>query len=739
MLRQLHSLPGLFSAVLVVLMGLTGAWLSLDPAIERLGATVPRDLSVAELAGRVARHYPQVEQIQRTPSGALIAYYNANGVAAAARIDATSGKAIAPYAPSAASRWIKQLHRSFLLDTPGRVAAGIAALAMLVLSVSGTLLLVKRVGGWRQLARPLHGSRSQRWHAKAARAAVAGLLVSALTGAYLSAATFELVPGGDHPEPDFPAVTSGGPARPAATLAALKSTELAQLHELVFPMPGDPSAVYTLRTAQGDGYVDQSTGQLLSYRSHGSANHAYAIVYSLHTGEGLWWLGLLLGVCALAIPWLAATGAAAWWQRQRARPRIRGNSAAQAAQTIILVGSENNSTWGFARVLHDALRASGQRVHTAAMNQLAPRYSAADMLFLLTATYGDGEAPASANQFLTLLERVPANPAIGFAVLGFGDRQFAHFCQFARDVDTAMAQHGWRRVFEPTLIDRQSSQAFAAWGGEVGALIGAELKLEHAPVHPQTFKLALRERIEYGPQELEPTAVLRFGAPPGASDEGLLSRWFGKRRLPHFEAGDLVGVIPPGSPIPRFYSLASDARSGVLEICVRRQIGGLCSTYLYALQPGACIDAFIQPNPQFRPASGMAPVILIGAGTGIGPLAGFIRNNVAKHPMYLYWGGRDPDSDFLYEPELRNYLADRRLTQLHTAFSRVKDGVRVQNRLIDDAETLRSLIGGGGQVLVCGSAAMAGSVRTALNTVLAPLKLDVQALRVAGRYREDVF
>jgi sulfite reductase (NADPH) flavoprotein alpha-component len=165
----------------------------------------------------------------------------------------------------------------------------------------------------------------------------------------------------------------------------------------------------------------------------------------------------------------------------------------------------------------------------------------------------------------------------------------------------------------------------------------------------------------------------------------------------------------------------------------------MCSTYLHGLQPGDCIEAFIQPNPQFRPASGKAPVILIGAGTGIGPLAGFIRNNTGKHPMYLYWGGRDPESDFLYEPELKNYLADRRLTQLHTAFSRVDNGVRVQTRLTEDADNMRKLISNGGQVLVCGSSAMAHSVRAALDDILAPINLSVQALSTGGRYREDVF
>jgi sulfite reductase (NADPH) flavoprotein alpha-component len=739
MLRQFHSLPGLISALLIMLLGITGAILSLDPALDRLGTSLPAGVSVAEFAGRVARHYPRAEQIERTPSGSLIVYYSADSGAGADRVDPSSGKAIAPHVPSAFSRWVKQLHRSLFLDTAGRIASGITALAMLVLGISGILLLIKRVGGWRQLIRPLHGSRSQRWHAEVGRIAVAGLLLSALTGTYMSAATFGLIADGMQAEPDFPATTSGGPPLPASRLPALMATDLADLRELVFPIPGDRSAVYTLRTVQGDAYVDQSSGARLAYRQHSGVREAYELVYKLHTGEGLWWLGLMLGLCALGAPWLAVTGATVWWQRQRAKPRISGNSAAQSADCVILVGSENNSTWGFARVLHEGLRKAGQRVHTAPMNQLSSRYSAARNLFILTATYGDGDAPASANRFLALLDGVPANPAAGFAVLGFGDRQFPKFCQFAKDVDAAMLDHGWPRVLDLATIDRQSTQEFARWGVTVGERLGIELKLEHTPAHPRTFSLRLHERIEYGRQEQEPTVVLRFSAGEEREPARLLERLFRRHRLPHFEAGDLVGVIAPGSPMPRFYSLASGARNGILEICVRKQPGGVCSTYLHGLKPGDCIEAFIQPNPQFRPASGKAPVILIGAGTGIGPLAGFIRNNTGKYPMYLYWGGRDPESDFLYEPELRNYLADRRLTQLHTAFSRVANGMRVQNRLIDDADNMRKLIENGGQVLVCGSGAMASSVRQALDAVLAPLNMTVQTLRAGGRYREDIF
>ncbi|MGV3743319.1 MAG: PepSY domain-containing protein, partial [Burkholderiaceae bacterium] len=405
MLRKIHSLAGLIAALLVILLGVTGAVLSVYPAMDRFGTTIPSRLSVAELAGRAAAHYPKIEQIERTPSGSIIVYYQTDSGPGADRIDPLTGARIAAYAPPGFSRWVKQLHRSLFLDTAGRAATGITAVFMLVLCVSGILLLVKRVGGWRQLVRPLHGNFSQRWHAEVGRTVVFGLLLSALTGTYMSAATFGLVSDGMQDEPDFPAATSGGPPTPAARLPALVATDLADLRELVFPLPGDPAGVYTLRTAHGDGYVDQSNGALLVHRAHSGTRNLYELIYQLHTGAGLWWLGLLLGICALGVVWLAATGAIVWWQRQRARPRIAGNSPAQSAETLILVGSENNSTWGFARVLHDALRKAGHRVHTAPMNQAPFQNSPAGLLFILTATYGDGDAPASANQFLAQLAR----------------------------------------------------------------------------------------------------------------------------------------------------------------------------------------------------------------------------------------------------------------------------------------------------------------------------------------------
>lgn len=743
MLRQLHSLPGLIAALFVIALSVTGAILSVNPALERVETVIPASgqISVAELASKVAEHYPGAEQIVRTPSGTLMVYYTQDDQVGVDRVDPETGQGIAPYEPSSFSRWVKNLHRSFLLDTTGRAVAGIAALLMVVLAFSGAMLLAARLGGWRQLLRPVRGNLSQRLHIELGRAAILGLLLSALTGCYLSANTFGLVPEGQEADPEFPMEINGAPPAAIDTLSALKTTDLNSLRELVYPYPDDPEDVYTLITDQGAGYIDQVSGEWLSYQPHDAAYSLHEFIKMLHTGEGLWWLGLILGLAALTVPVMAVTGTLIWWKRQRSKPRLTANSRANAADSVILVGSESNTTWGFAKTLHDSLVQAGHRVHTAPMNQLASHYHDAQRLFILTATYGDGEAPASANRFLARLEKITKTPELPVAVLGFGDQQFPRFCGFAKDVETILTAKGWPQLLPLDTINRQSSQEFTRWGDAVGKLLDIELTLAHAPKRPRTTTLVLTERVNYGVDVQAPTAVLRFTA----AEKG------GKAKLPYFEAGDLVSILPPDSQtekspdsqpkwiVPRLYSLASASKDGTLEICVRQHPGGLCSGFLHALPIGGTIEAFIQPNPDFRPAAGKAPVVLIGAGTGIGPLVGFIRHNIRHHPMHLYWGGRNPQSDFLYEPELNTYLADKRLTKLCTAFSRVEQRAYVQDKISADGPELRQLIEKGAQIMVCGGRGMAASVMATLEEVIAPLGMDVATLKAQGRYREDVY
>lgn len=741
MLRKLHSWPGLVAALFLVVLAATGVVLSVVPAIERASSTIPAagEISVGSLAARIVAHYPGTEQIQRSLSGEVVVYYNRDGQPGADLVNPVTGEVIGPYQPSVFMRWVKNLHRSFLLNDAGRILAGGLAALMVLICLSGMFILARRLGGWKALLRPIAGSGSQRIHAELARFAVIGLLLSALTGSYMSAVRFGLLPEATNTEPSFPAQVSGGTPAPVGSLSALQSVDANELRELVFPYPDDPNDIYSLSTTQGAGFVDQSTGELLQYQPRSTGNQLQHWMIRLHTGEGLWWLGLLLGMASLTVPALSVTGLQIWWQRRSSSVRLGKSASVEEAEIVILVGSEGNTTWGFAEDLQSKLNQSGKKVHCASMNDLAKHYPKASALFILTSTYGDGDAPSSASQFMTRLEYFKANDGLAFVVLGFGDQQFPKFCQYAQEVDAALCRKGRQRMHTVTRIDRGSARQFREWGEAIGKQMGISLALTHNPAPAVMSEFELVERVDYGVAVHAPTSILRFK--PLKKERNLWQALLfqNRQRQPSFEAGDLFGVMPPEDQAARLYSLASSASDGQLEICVRKQTHGLCSSYLHSLKPGDRIAGFIQHNPGFRPAGGAKPIILIGAGAGIGPLAGFIRKNTARNPMYLYWGGRNPQSDFLYQPELGCYLDDHRLTGLNTAFSRSTEKAYVQDAIIADETVLQQLIEKGAQVLVCGGREMASGVRQVFDSILKPIHLDVDELRAEGRYLEDVY
>lgn len=733
MLRKLHSLPGLVAALLLAVLALTGSVLSVFPALDRAQAPAAAAIDVATLAARVSARVPGVETLVREPSGAIVAYHLVGEEQRASVIDPASGTVVGPYRASATQRWLKNLHRKLLVGDAGRVVTGVAAATLLFIVISGLLLLARRMGGWRRLLAPVRGNTLQRLHDETARVALAGLVLSAATGVLMSLSTFGLLPEGSGVDPTLDVQPSAATRVALARMPALQGVPLAQLRQLKLASPDDPADVIELQTADGSGAVDPATGAWLAFAPRDGWQQLDATVRMLHTGEGLWWLGLLLGACSLSVPLLGVTGTLLWWRRRQAAPRLAGNVAAQEADTVLLVGSEGNTTWGFAAALHAALTRAGLRVHAAAMNDVAPRYRSARRLLVLTATYGDGEAPESARQFLERLQGLPAGAGLPFAVLGFGDRQFPKFCGYAAQVHEALAAHGFAPMREAGTVDRQSEPEFRAWCDWLGQAFGVALEVRYTPLLPPTTRLQLVSRTDYGTDPDTITAVLRFAPAQSARRRP----W--RSGLPAFDTGDLLGVVPPGGAAPRYYSLASASADGVVEICVRRHPDGVCSSYLTDLQPGATIEAFVRPHESFRPAASAAPVILVGAGTGIGPLIGFVRHNPPQRPMHLYFGARDAHDGFLYREELGTLVDDRRLRSLTTAFSRSANKAYVQDRLLADAPRLRELVGQGAQILVCGGRRMAEGVAAAWDRILAGAGTSVAQLRAQGRYVEDVY
>jgi sulfite reductase (NADPH) flavoprotein alpha-component len=150
-----------------------------------------------------------------------------------------------------------------LVSRNGRQLTSAGAAAVLLPSVSGIALVLRRMGGWRHVLRPLNGAFAGRIHVEVARVAVFGLLLSSLTALWMTASTFGFLPDAAGP-PAFPKVSGQGDFT-MVQMQAPHETRVSALRDLTFPYPGDLTDAFALRTDTGEGFVDQGTGSLLAW------------------------------------------------------------------------------------------------------------------------------------------------------------------------------------------------------------------------------------------------------------------------------------------------------------------------------------------------------------------------------------------------------------------------------------------------------------------------------------------
>lgn len=243
--------------------------------------------------------------------------------------------------------------------------------------------------------------------------------------------------------------------------------------------------------------------------------------------------------------------------------------------------------------------------------------------------------------------------------------------------------------------------------------------------------------------------------------------------LERFEAIELplaVFLEMMGPIRPRFYSISSAPQAnprhvrltvGLLEgpaLSGDGQYRGTCSSYIASLEPGDAVYGYVRvPSPTFAPPADPAtPLILIGPGTGIAPLRGFLEERATQHASgtqvglsQVFVGCRHPEHDYFYKQEMQAW-EQAGIAQIHTAYSAVTGHPArfVQNAIANAADTVWQAIEDGAYIYVCGDGRrMAPAVREALAAIhrqktgsddetaqqwLAQLEAD-------ERYQQDVF
>lgn len=132
----------------------------------------------------------------------------------------------------------------------------------------------------------------------------------------------------------------------------------------------------------------------------------------------------------------------------------------------ILFGSQTGNAQNLAGVISESLAHEGFESVVLDMGELEPEsiYDI-DYLMIVTSTYGDGEPPDNASEWMSYLkfsEELDLSH-LKFAVLGLGDSYYPHFCQCAKDFDEYLSKHGGLSLVKRLDCDLYYEEQYPDW------------------------------------------------------------------------------------------------------------------------------------------------------------------------------------------------------------------------------------------------------------------------------------
>jgi sulfite reductase (NADPH) flavoprotein alpha-component len=837
-LFQLHWFFGISAGLVLALMGITGAAVSFQDEILRT-----LNPSVLHVEKQIAGVLPPAELVEKieSASGKIVSMLwveTDSGNAARVIFTAPPGERrgqmryFDPYTAEFMGDvtgqdffgLMLQLHRFLAMGDTGRQITGACTLILVFFCLSGLYLRWPRQWkswrAWLTLDWKKKG-RSFNWdlHSVAGTWCLVFYLLAALTGLSWSYEWYnkgltrllsdspqnERVRSGRGPAPSGPAPTADYAAMWSSIYSAA-GPGLSSYNVRMPPVAGQPATVFYLLKdsphdqARNQITLDPVTGAVSRHDRYSDKSlkaQLLTSIYALHVGSYFGLLGrIILTIAALSMPLFFVTGWLLYLDRRRKKRQIKdarkGLEQPGSDAPAWLIGFASQS--GFAEQLAwqtaGQLQAAGLPVKVQPLADVSEQdlRDSSNALFVVS-TFGDGEAPDSARGFeRKVLGRAPSLESLNYAVLGLGDRQYQHFCGFARRLHTWLGAHGGKTLFAPVEVDGGDPYALRHWQQQLGLLTGqAPVDTWQAPSYdnwtltrrelmnpdssgapvyllgltaPSTSSWLAGDLVEVLPRNgawaiehfldglgIDGRATVELDGLSQSLEQALASRQLPENRahLVGLHAQALVNALVPLAL--REYSIASIAADGVLELIVRQELHpngslGIGSGWLTEHVPvGGHISLRVRRNSGFHLPNEAVPMILLGNGTGLAGLRSLLKARIAdgQQRHWLLFGERNREHDFLCRAELEEWLINGDLARLDLAFSRDQaEKIYVQDRLRESAGELKKWLADGAVIYICGSLqGMASGVDQVLNEVLGAD--EVERLIEQARYRRDVY
>ncbi|MGZ5052081.1 MAG: assimilatory sulfite reductase (NADPH) flavoprotein subunit [Methylobacter sp.] len=220
----------------------------------------------------------------------------------------------------------------------------------------------------------------------------------------------------------------------------------------------------------------------------------------------------------------------------------------EQAEITILVGSQTGNSEALAEQTHRLATELGLKTAVRKMGDYKlPQLKSEQKLLVIVSTYGDGEPPDNAKEFVEYLlgKRAPPLPQLHYAVLGLGDSSYEFFCKTAADVDRRLAELGAARIYPRVDCDVDYEEQAEAWMQAVLTELSRHAALTPKILAPQPSIGSVYSRKHPFPAVLLDNIVLN-GRGSDKETRHLELSLEGSGLV--YEPGDALGVYPTNAP-----------------------------------------------------------------------------------------------------------------------------------------------------------------------------------------------